>query len=214
MREVFQQSPAQWRVGLFRHLARRKRFDKVELGLVMLVTQGVMATMDGIQLHRIPLKLMVVLESSKALISWLNLYSTSRPDTSHIVHNVLIEDRSGEMQCMGALIDCSTTRTIMAPRLPRLPGLADKPAYVMTLGLNGQAIAPKERVKTLHSRFSRQWRYPWFTNWRCKLWPCGLTTWFLDCLDSSPDILMLIGNIVGVWLCKHQGERKRWQWTW
>jgi hypothetical protein len=46
-----------------------------------------------------------------------------------------------EMQQVRAVIDCGATSIFMAPRLRKRLGLADEPAYVMTLGLNCQLIA-------------------------------------------------------------------------
>jgi hypothetical protein len=77
----------------------------------------------------------------KALMSSQYICGTSRLDTSHIVHDVLIRDGSGEMQRMRALIDCGATSLFMAPRLRKRLGLADEPAYVTTLGLDGQIMA-------------------------------------------------------------------------
>jgi hypothetical protein len=100
-----------------------------------------MATMDSIQPHQISLKSMVLLESPKALMPSQYLCGTSRPDMSHIIHDVLLRDGSGEMQQVRAVIDCGATSIFMAPRLRKRLGLADEPAYVMTLGLNCQLIA-------------------------------------------------------------------------
>jgi hypothetical protein len=103
--------------------------------------QTLMATMDSIQPHRIALKSRVLLESPKALMSSQYLCGTSRPDTSHIIHEVFIRDGNGEMQRVRALIDCGATSIFMSPRLRKRLGLADEPAYVTTLGLNGQVMA-------------------------------------------------------------------------
>jgi hypothetical protein len=45
------------------------------------------------------------------------------------------------MQRVRALIDCGATSIFMAPRLRTRLGLADEPAYVMTLGLYGHVMA-------------------------------------------------------------------------
>jgi hypothetical protein len=45
------------------------------------------------------------------------------------------------MQCVQALLDCGTTSIFMPQGLNKLLGLVDEPAYVITLGLNGQVIA-------------------------------------------------------------------------
>jgi len=49
-----------------RYLARRGRFDKMELGMETLGAQALMATLDEVQPHRISLKSRVVLESPRA----------------------------------------------------------------------------------------------------------------------------------------------------
>ena len=111
-----------------------------------------MATMDSIQLHRIALKSRVVLESPKAHMSSQYLCGMSRPDTSHIIHEVFLRDGNGEMQRVRALIDWGTTSIFMTPRLRKRLGLVDEPAYVTTLGLNGHVMA--------HASESRK---TWFT---------------------------------------------------
>jgi len=103
--------------------------------------QTLMATMDSIEPHRIALKSTVSLEGPKALMSSRYLCGTTRPDTSHIVHDVFIRDGSGEMQHMQALIDCGATSIFMAPRLRKRHGLVDEPAYLTTVGLNGHVLA-------------------------------------------------------------------------
>jgi len=85
--------------------------------------QALMATMDSLQPHRIALKSRVVLESPKALMSSQYLCGTSRPDTSHIVHDVFIRDGSGQMQSVRALINCGATSIFMAPRLRKRLGV-------------------------------------------------------------------------------------------
>jgi hypothetical protein len=70
-----------------------------------------------------------------------HLCGTTRPDTSHIVRDVLIRDGSGEMQPVRAPIDWGATSIFMAPRLRKLLGLMDEPAYMTTVGLNGQVMA-------------------------------------------------------------------------
>jgi hypothetical protein len=54
------------------------------------------------------------------------------------------------MQRVRALIDCGATSIFMALRLRKQLGLADKPAYVTTLGLNGHVMAhASESRKTM-----------------------------------------------------------------
>jgi hypothetical protein len=103
--------------------------------------QTLMATMDSIQPHWIALKSRLVLESPTAHMSSQYSCGTSRPDTSHIIHEVVIRDGNGEMQRVRALIDCGMTSIFMAPRLRRRLGLAYEPAYLTTLGFNGQVMA-------------------------------------------------------------------------
>jgi len=111
--------------------------------------QTLMATMDSIQPHRIALKSRVLMESPKAHMSSQYLCGTSRRDTSHIIHEVFIRDGNGEMQRVRALIDCGATSIFMTPRVRKRLGLADEPAYVTTLCLNGHVMAhPSESRKT------------------------------------------------------------------
>jgi len=97
--------------------------------------------MDSIQPHRIALKSRVLLESAKALMPSQCLCRRSRPDTSHIIHEVFIRDGSGEMQPVQTPIDCGATCIFIAPRLRKRLSLAEDPAYVTTPGLNGQVMA-------------------------------------------------------------------------
>ena len=121
----------------------------MELGLERLAMQTLMATMDSIQPHPIALKTRVLIESAKGHMSSQYLCGTSRPDLSHIIHGVCIRDGSWEMPRVRALIDCSATCIFMTPRLRKQLGIADEPAYVTTLGLNGHIMAHvSERQKT------------------------------------------------------------------
>jgi len=99
-----------------------------------------MEMMDSIPPHWITLKSRVLFESPKSLMSSQYLCGTSRPDTSYIIHEVFIRDGNVEMQLVPALINCGVTSILMSPRLRKRLGLVDKPAYVTTLGLNGQAM--------------------------------------------------------------------------
>jgi len=69
------------------------------------------------------------------------LCGTSSPDTTHIFQEVYITDGNGEMQRMRARIDRGATSFLMGPRLRKRLRLADEPAYVTTLGLNGEVMA-------------------------------------------------------------------------
>ena len=128
-------------MGLSWHLARQERFDEAEHGLERLAMQILIATMDSIQPHWIALKSRVLLESPKAHMSIKYLCSTSRPDASHIIHEVFIRDGGGEMRRVRPLIDCSVTSICKAPTLRKGLGPAEEPVYVTTLGINGQVIA-------------------------------------------------------------------------
>jgi len=96
------------------------------------------------------LKSRVLMESPKAHMSSQYLCGTSRPDTSHTIQEVFIRDGSGEMQRVRALIDCGATSIFMTPRLRKQLGLADEPAYVTTLVLNGHVMThASESQKTM-----------------------------------------------------------------
>jgi hypothetical protein len=79
--------------------------------------QALMATLDEVQPHRISLKSRFVLERRRARMLSQYLCGTEIPDSAHIVHEVQIRDRNGEMQRFWALIDCGATSIFMAPRL-------------------------------------------------------------------------------------------------
>jgi hypothetical protein len=109
----------------------------MELGMEKLGAQALMATLDEVQPHRISLKSRVVLESPRARMLSQYLCGTEIPDSAHIVHEVQIRDRNGEMQRVRALIDCSATSIFMAPRLLKRLGISHEAAHITTLGLNG-----------------------------------------------------------------------------
>jgi hypothetical protein len=118
----------------------------------MLGTRALLATIDEIQPHRLALKSRVILEPPRALFSSQYLCGTEKPDSSHIVHEVQIRDRHGEIQRVRALIDCGATSIFMAPRLLRRLGLRHEPAFTSTQGLNGQIMmSAKESQKTSFS---------------------------------------------------------------
>jgi hypothetical protein len=54
------------------------------------------------------------------------LCGTETPDSAHIIHEVQIRDRHGEMQRVRALIDCGATSIFMSPRLLRTQMTAEK----------------------------------------------------------------------------------------
>jgi len=72
--------------------------DERELGLKSLGMRALMATLEEIEPHQIPLRPSVVLDSPKALMSGQYLCGTARPDASHIVHAVQIRDQPRELQ--------------------------------------------------------------------------------------------------------------------
>jgi len=97
--------------------------------------------MDNIHLHRITLKSREVLDSAKAHMSCQYFSGTSRPDTSHIIQEVLITDGYGEFQRVRALMDCGAKSVSMALRLRKWLGLAEEPAYITILGPNIQMVS-------------------------------------------------------------------------
>ena len=98
--------------------------------------QALMATLEEVQPHRISLKSRVVLESPRARMLSQYLCGTETPDSAHIIHQVKIQDRNGEMKRVRALIDCGTTSIFMAPRLLKRLGISHEAAHITTLGLN------------------------------------------------------------------------------
>jgi hypothetical protein len=70
----------------------------MELGMEKLGAQALMATLHEVQPHGISLKSRVVLESPRARMLNQYLCGTEIPDSAHIVHEVHIRDRNGEMQ--------------------------------------------------------------------------------------------------------------------
>ena len=127
-------------VYLSRYLARREMSDKMELGLQAVATRALMATLDEAQPHRISVRRRVVLESPRAHMFSQYLCGTETPDSAHIVHEVQIRDRYGEMQGVQVLIDSGATSTFMSPKLLRRLGLRHQAAHTTTLGLNGHVI--------------------------------------------------------------------------
>jgi len=175
--------------------------------------QTLMVTMDSIQPHWIALKSRVLLESPKALMSSQYLCGMTRPDTSHIVHIVFIRDGSGEIQRVRALTDCGATSIIMAPRLRKRLGLADEPAYVTTLCLNGHVMAyASESQKTTFTVQHTEHSSP-VQESEVLVVPMRAYDWVLGLPWFESRNLMSIGKVVDYWLCEPQGERKWWQWT-
>ena len=48
-----------------------------------------------------------------------------------------IPDRSGEMQCIRAIVDCGATSIFMTPRLPKWLGISHQAALITTLAMTG-----------------------------------------------------------------------------
>jgi hypothetical protein len=92
--------------------------------------------MDSIQPHLISLKASVLLECPNTHMSSQYLCGTSRQDTFLIIQKVFINDGHGEMECVNARIDCGPLNVVIAPTVRKRLGLADEPAYVITLGFN------------------------------------------------------------------------------
>jgi hypothetical protein len=111
------------------------------LCLARLIIQTLIAMMDSIQQHRNALKSRVVLGRPQVLMSSQYRCGASRLDRSHMIHEVPIQEGSGEMQHVPADMDCGATSIFMAPRLQKLLGLVEEAAYVMTLCPNGQVMA-------------------------------------------------------------------------
>jgi len=96
-----------------------------------------MATLDEVQPHRISLKSTVILESPRARMSSQYVCRSKTPDSAHIIHEVQIRDRNGEMQNVRALIDDRATSIIMATRHLKRLGISHEAAHITTLSLDG-----------------------------------------------------------------------------
>jgi len=127
----------------------------MELGMQAAGTRALMATLEAIKPHRIALKPRVILESPRAHMFSRYLCGTETPDSAHIMHEVMIRDRHGEMQRVRALIDCGATSIFMAPRLVRKLGLPHEAAHTTTLGLDGQVMehARDSRKTTMSAQY-------------------------------------------------------------
>jgi hypothetical protein len=122
----------------------------MELGMKKLGAQALMATLDEVQSHPISLKLRVILESPRARMVSQYRCSTKIPDSTHLVHEVQIRDRNGEMQCIQAHNDCCVTSIVVAPRLLKHLGISHKAAHITTLGLYEEVMQhTKDSRKTL-----------------------------------------------------------------
>jgi hypothetical protein len=103
-------------------------------------------------MHRIALKSRVRLEAPRlqALFSSQYLCGSSRPDTSHVIHEISIQDVQGNWIRVKALIDCGATSIFASPRLIELLGLESQQAHTTTYGLDGNIMS--------HARDSRKTR--------------------------------------------------------
>lgn len=107
-----------------------------------------MATLAEINLHWNSLRLMVVFESPKSLMSYQCLCGTARPDSSYIFNQVWIRNQLGEMQRICALIDWGTRTIVMSPPFLNGLGISHEPANITNHGLDGQV--------STHGRESRK----------------------------------------------------------
>ena len=64
----------------------------------------------------------------KAHMSSQDFCGMAKPVPSHIIYEIFIRDGGGELQCVQALIDCSTTSIFIAPKLQKWINVADEPA--------------------------------------------------------------------------------------
>jgi hypothetical protein len=106
-----------------------------------------MATPDEVQPHRISIKSRVVLESPRARMLSQYRCGTEIPDSVHIVHDIHIRDRNGEMPPICALINCRPTSIFMAPRLLKQLGISHDAAHITTLGLNGGVMQHAKNIR-------------------------------------------------------------------
>jgi hypothetical protein len=102
-------------------------------------------------MHRIALKSRVRLEAprSQALFSSQYLCGSSRPDTSHVIHEISIQDVQGNWTRVKALIDCGATSIFASPKLIEILGLQIQEAHTTTYGLDGNVMShAKDSRKT------------------------------------------------------------------
>jgi hypothetical protein len=100
---------------------------------------------------RIALKSRVRLEAprSQALFSSQYLCGSSRPDTSHVIHEISIQDVQGNWTRVKALIDCGATSIFASPKLIEILGLQTQEAHTTTYGLDGNVMShAKDSRKT------------------------------------------------------------------
>jgi hypothetical protein len=132
-------------VFLSRYLTRRERLDVMESGLENLRNRALCTTLDEIHPHRIALKSNVIL-AGRALMSSQYLCGIERPDSVHIILEVLLRNIHGNMQRVKALIDCGATSIIISLTLLRKLELPHKPALTSTQGVNGHVMMSARQV--------------------------------------------------------------------
>jgi hypothetical protein len=109
-------------------------------------------------MHRIALKSRVCLEAprSQAVFSSQYLCGSSRPDTSHVIHEISIQDIQGNWTRVKALIDCGATSIFASSKLIEILGLQTPEAHTTTYRLDGNVMShTKDSRKTcLSVRYS------------------------------------------------------------
>jgi len=94
--------------------------------------------------HRMRLKPRIALEvsSSNADLSSQYLCGTAKPDSQHVVCEILVMDARGRWKTVRALIDCGATSVFVSPRLVERLGIEDqmKPAFTTTRGIDGKIL--------------------------------------------------------------------------
>src|SRR5258705_6230940 len=112
--------------------------------------RSLLATIDEKQSTRpISLQPNIVMEKS-AHMSSQYLCGTSRPHTSHVVHEIKVLDAEGRMQYIRALIDCGASSIFISQKLVRSLGLETSAAYTTTRGLDGRILAHARNSQKLN----------------------------------------------------------------
>jgi len=154
-------------VYLSRYLTRRERLDEMELGMQEAGTGVSMATLEVIKPHRIALKLRVNPESLRAHMCSQYLCGTEIPDYEHIIYEVKIWDRHGEVKRVWALIDCGAMSIPTAPRPLQKLGSSHKAAQPTTLCLIRQVIEHARHTGKRQFRLIMSTISHWLMNRRC-----------------------------------------------
>jgi len=137
--KVIRHAAAKKLVYLSRYSTWQEMLDDPELVLENLGNRALFATLDEIQPHRITLKSRVILEG-RALMSSQYLWGTERPDSAHIIHEVLVWNMHGNGQRVQELIDCGAMSIFILPSLLRKLELPHEPAFTSTQGPNGHVM--------------------------------------------------------------------------